>query len=188
MSPLVALAGVLAGRLDRRWLPVTWAAASVSMVPWARRFGSPVAAALVAGRRPVGAGRGAVGHRHAVCLGGAFAGKDGGCSEAYDLFRLPPALSGHPHRRSGDRCLPGSPPRPSDPGQPQRTGPSRRPSCCTWSWPCSTPRPGTTTWWPQACGTTIRRWSPGSPWAGCPSRNTPSLWCRPSWPACGCCS
>jgi chlorobactene glucosyltransferase len=46
MSPLVALAGVLAGRLDRRWLPVTWAAATASMVPWARRFGSPAEAVL----------------------------------------------------------------------------------------------------------------------------------------------
>lgn len=46
MSPLVALTGVLAGRLDRRWLPVTWAVASVSMAPWARRFGSPVSALL----------------------------------------------------------------------------------------------------------------------------------------------
>jgi chlorobactene glucosyltransferase len=53
-SPLFALAGVIAGRLDRRWLPVTWAAAAASMVPWARRFGfagdavlSPAGALLV---------------------------------------------------------------------------------------------------------------------------------------------
>lgn len=40
MSPLVALLGVFTGRLDRRWLPATWAAASVPMIPWAGRFGS----------------------------------------------------------------------------------------------------------------------------------------------------
>jgi chlorobactene glucosyltransferase len=46
MSPLLALVGVTVRRLDPWWLPVTWAAASVSMVPWARRFGSPALAAL----------------------------------------------------------------------------------------------------------------------------------------------
>jgi chlorobactene glucosyltransferase len=54
MSPFLALAGVISGRLDRRWLPITWAAATSSMVPWARRFGfagdavlSPAGALLV---------------------------------------------------------------------------------------------------------------------------------------------
>lgn len=51
MSPLVAAVGVLAGRLDRWWLPATWGAAALSMAPWAQRFGSP-AAALVS---PAGA-------------------------------------------------------------------------------------------------------------------------------------
>ena len=46
MSPLLALSGVLARRLDRKWLPVTWAVASVSMIPWARRFGSPALAVV----------------------------------------------------------------------------------------------------------------------------------------------
>jgi chlorobactene glucosyltransferase len=46
MSPLLVLVGVLAGRLDRRWLPVTWAAAAASMAPWARRFGSAAEATL----------------------------------------------------------------------------------------------------------------------------------------------
>lgn len=51
MSPLVTALAVLAGGLDRRWLPVTWTAAAVPMIPWARRFGSPDWAALA----PVGA-------------------------------------------------------------------------------------------------------------------------------------
>jgi hypothetical protein len=46
MSPLFALAGVLARRLDLKWLPVTWAVASASMVPWTRRFGSPTLAVV----------------------------------------------------------------------------------------------------------------------------------------------
>jgi chlorobactene glucosyltransferase len=46
MSPLLVLAGVLTRRLDRRWLPLTWAVASVSMAPWARRFGSPASALI----------------------------------------------------------------------------------------------------------------------------------------------
>jgi chlorobactene glucosyltransferase len=46
MSPLLALIGVLARRLDLRWLPVTWAVASSSMTPWARRFGSPALAVV----------------------------------------------------------------------------------------------------------------------------------------------
>ena len=40
ISPLIAATGVLAARLDPKWLPATWLAATVSMVPWARRFGS----------------------------------------------------------------------------------------------------------------------------------------------------
>jgi hypothetical protein len=46
MSPLLSLAGIVLGRLNRRWLPVTWAVAAVSMAPWARRFRSPVTALL----------------------------------------------------------------------------------------------------------------------------------------------
>lgn len=51
MSPLVALWAVAIGGLQRRWLPLTWAAASLSMIPWAQRFGSPAWALLV----PLGA-------------------------------------------------------------------------------------------------------------------------------------
>lgn len=51
MSPLVVLAAVAGGGLPRRWLPLTWATATLSMIPWARRFGSPAWALLV----PVGA-------------------------------------------------------------------------------------------------------------------------------------
>jgi len=40
MTPFVALLGVFTGKLDRRWLPTTWGAASVPMIPWAGRFGS----------------------------------------------------------------------------------------------------------------------------------------------------
>ncbi len=40
MSPFVALLGVFTGKLDRRWLPATWAAAAIPMIPWASRFGS----------------------------------------------------------------------------------------------------------------------------------------------------
>jgi chlorobactene glucosyltransferase len=42
MSPLVTLLGVFTGRLNRRWLPATWAATTVAMVSWAERFGSPL--------------------------------------------------------------------------------------------------------------------------------------------------
>lgn len=51
MSPLITLFAVLRGGLDRRWLPATWAAATLPMVPWSRRFGSPLWAALA----PIGA-------------------------------------------------------------------------------------------------------------------------------------
>ena len=54
MSPLITGAGVVSGRLRPWWLPVTWMAATASMVPWARRSGSaawallaPVAALMV---------------------------------------------------------------------------------------------------------------------------------------------
>lgn len=54
MSPLIAGAGVVSGRLRLWWLPLTWTASAVSMLPWARRSGSaawallaPVAAFLV---------------------------------------------------------------------------------------------------------------------------------------------
>ena len=40
MSPLIVLVGVIRGKLDRLWLPATWAASSLSMIPWAGRFGS----------------------------------------------------------------------------------------------------------------------------------------------------
>jgi chlorobactene glucosyltransferase len=52
MSPLITAIGVLTGRLNRKWLPVTWLAATISMVNWARRFGSPGWSILA----PVGAG------------------------------------------------------------------------------------------------------------------------------------
>lgn len=39
-SPLLVLIGVLAGRLRFAWLPLTWLATSVSVIPFARRFGS----------------------------------------------------------------------------------------------------------------------------------------------------
>lgn len=51
MSPLMVVIGVLTGRLDRKWLPATWFAAAISMVTWARRFGSAGSAILA----PVGA-------------------------------------------------------------------------------------------------------------------------------------
>lgn len=51
MSPLIALFGVFTGKLDRRWLPATWAAATVPMIPWASRFGSAYWALAI----PVGA-------------------------------------------------------------------------------------------------------------------------------------
>lgn len=51
MSPIVTLLAVLRGGLDRKWLPATWVAAALPMVPWSRRFGSPLWAALA----PVGA-------------------------------------------------------------------------------------------------------------------------------------
>jgi chlorobactene glucosyltransferase len=51
MSPILALIGVLLGGLDRRWLPATWAAASLPMILWAKRFGNAYAAAAI----PVGA-------------------------------------------------------------------------------------------------------------------------------------
>lgn len=51
MSPFVTLLGVFAGKLDRRWLPATWAAAAIPMIPWATRFGN----ALWAFAIPLGA-------------------------------------------------------------------------------------------------------------------------------------
>jgi chlorobactene glucosyltransferase len=51
MSPFVALLGVFSGKLDRRWLPATWAAATIPMIPWASRFGSALWAAAI----PLGA-------------------------------------------------------------------------------------------------------------------------------------
>lgn len=46
MSPILALAGVLTGRLDRRWLPAAWLAVAVSMLTWGRRYGSALWAPL----------------------------------------------------------------------------------------------------------------------------------------------
>jgi hypothetical protein len=51
MSPFVTLLGVLFGGLDRRWLPASWAAAALPMIPWARRFGSAFWAIAI----PIGA-------------------------------------------------------------------------------------------------------------------------------------
>lgn len=51
MSPLVAAIGVSRARLSRWWLPATWLASMVSLLPWAQRFGSARWAALA----PVGA-------------------------------------------------------------------------------------------------------------------------------------
>ncbi len=51
MSPLVVLLAIAKGGLNRRWLPLTWATATLSMIPWAQRFGSPAWALLV----PLGA-------------------------------------------------------------------------------------------------------------------------------------
>jgi len=51
MSPFVVLLGVFTGKLDRRWLPATWAAATIPMIPWASRFGSMLWAAAI----PIGA-------------------------------------------------------------------------------------------------------------------------------------
>lgn len=51
MSPLIVMVGVFRGQLDRLWLPATWAASVLSMVPWAKRFGSGRWAILA----PVGA-------------------------------------------------------------------------------------------------------------------------------------
>ena len=77
MSPFVALLGVFTGKLDRRWLPATWAAATIPMIPWASRFGSMLWAAAI----PIGAL-----FVQAAALWGilnrlpvaAFAGKDAG--------------------------------------------------------------------------------------------------------------
>jgi hypothetical protein len=47
MSPLIALLGVFTGKLDRRWLPATWAAAVIPMIPWAGRFGNALWAVAI---------------------------------------------------------------------------------------------------------------------------------------------
>jgi len=56
MSPLIVLTGVVAGQLRLRWLPVTWLAAALGMVPWVQRTGyafdallAPIGALLVQG-------------------------------------------------------------------------------------------------------------------------------------------
>lgn len=40
VSPLFVLVGVIMGRLNWIWLPLTWAAACLSLLPWSRRSGS----------------------------------------------------------------------------------------------------------------------------------------------------
>lgn len=40
MSPLIVLTGVLSGKLRSWLLPITWMAVSISMIPWAKRYGS----------------------------------------------------------------------------------------------------------------------------------------------------
>jgi cellulose synthase/poly-beta-1,6-N-acetylglucosamine synthase-like glycosyltransferase len=51
VSPLLVLLGVLTGSLRLAWLPITWLAASASVLPFARRFGSLWLTALA----PIGA-------------------------------------------------------------------------------------------------------------------------------------
>ena len=51
MSPLLTAVYVARGEADWFWLPITWAVATISMFPWARRFG-PSSLALCA---PLGA-------------------------------------------------------------------------------------------------------------------------------------
>ena len=141
---------------------------------------------LVAGRRPVGAGRGPVGLGTPFAWLGRTLERTEGAVEGYDLFRGSPDFSGIPiailsivayldHRR----------------GRAIRGSLSALALCgcrrAVRGRGTALQRPGQLPGWPLACGTTIRRWSPGSPWAGCLSRNTLSSWCRPSWPACGCC-
>jgi chlorobactene glucosyltransferase len=46
MSPLIVAIGVLGGRLDRKWLLAAYPSAVLSMVTWARRFGSSGSALL----------------------------------------------------------------------------------------------------------------------------------------------
>ena len=50
MYPWITLYGVLTNQIDRKWLCASWGAAALSMLPWARRFGSPRSAWLA----PVG--------------------------------------------------------------------------------------------------------------------------------------
>jgi len=40
MSPLIVLTGVLTGKLRGRWLPTTWVTVTITMIPWAKRYGS----------------------------------------------------------------------------------------------------------------------------------------------------
>jgi hypothetical protein len=51
VSPLIVLSGVMRGKIGLRWLLPSWAAAALSMLPWARRFGPPGWALLA----PIGA-------------------------------------------------------------------------------------------------------------------------------------
>lgn len=51
MNPLLVLLAVLAGKVPRRWLPLTWGAVVLGFVPWSRRYGRLWDAAL----SPVGA-------------------------------------------------------------------------------------------------------------------------------------
>ncbi len=51
MSPLLTIVGVLRGRLQWPWIPITWGTAVATILPWSRRFGSIWMACLA----PIGA-------------------------------------------------------------------------------------------------------------------------------------
>ncbi len=51
MSPLIVLYGGIRGHLPRRWLPLSWSATTLGLLPWTRRFGMPVLALIA----PLGA-------------------------------------------------------------------------------------------------------------------------------------
>ena len=51
MTPLIVLIGVLFRKLHWRWLPITWATSTVSLLPWTQRFGARRLALLA----PIGA-------------------------------------------------------------------------------------------------------------------------------------
>lgn len=51
VSPLVIIMGVISGKLKWFWFPITWASASLSLLPWTRRSGASWTALLA----PIGA-------------------------------------------------------------------------------------------------------------------------------------